>query len=81
MTAKINTELKSTIVIVGGNGDLALRKLLPALFGLNQRSLLDSVGKIIGTGRAALDRDGYIALVDEKRKLFSGNSDAENCSS
>lgn len=78
MTAKINTELKTTIVIVGGNGDLALRKLLPALFGLHHRGLLDSVGKIIGTGRAQLDRESYVALVDEKRKLFSGNSDQEN---
>jgi glucose-6-phosphate 1-dehydrogenase len=78
MTAKINTQLKSTIVIVGGNGDLALRKLLPALFGLNQRGLIDSVGKIIGTGRAPLDRESYIALVDEKRKLFSGNTDEQN---
>ena len=57
MTAKINTELKTTIVIVGGNGDLALRKLLPALFGLHHRGLLNSVGKIIGTGRAQLDRE------------------------
>ncbi|MDA8694389.1 glucose-6-phosphate dehydrogenase [Pseudomonadales bacterium] len=78
MTAKINTELKTTIVIVGGNGDLALRKLLPALFGLDQRGLIDSVGKIIGTGRASLDRESYIALVDEKRKFFSGNSEKEN---
>ena len=34
MTSKIENNLNSTIVIVGGNGDLSLRKLLPALYNL-----------------------------------------------
>ncbi|MFT7528180.1 MAG: glucose-6-phosphate 1-dehydrogenase [Arenicella sp.] len=39
------------IVIVGGEGDLAFRKLYPALYSLHKESLLADCTKIVGFGR------------------------------
>ena len=40
-----------TIVIFGGNGDLAHRKLLPALYNLHVDALLPPRTAIVGVGR------------------------------
>ncbi|MGH2631912.1 MAG: hypothetical protein ACRDG3_00760, partial [Tepidiformaceae bacterium] len=41
------------IVIVGATGDLARRKLIPALYNLYLGDLLPDEGKIIGYARGA----------------------------
>ncbi|MGC4083166.1 MAG: PEP-CTERM sorting domain-containing protein [Vicinamibacterales bacterium] len=46
----------STIVIFGGGGDLAHRKLLPALDNLHVDGLLPPGTAIVGVGRKDLDR-------------------------
>ena len=43
------------IIIVGATGDLARRKLLPALYNLFVRGLLPAQGRIIGYARRALE--------------------------
>ncbi len=48
-----------TIVIFGGAGDLAQRKLLPALYNLHVDGLLPPTWAIVGTGRKDLTDDGY----------------------
>ena len=41
----------SQLVIFGGTGDLALRKLQPALYKLQREGLIDDVRAIIALGR------------------------------
>ncbi|MDH3587994.1 MAG: glucose-6-phosphate dehydrogenase [Gammaproteobacteria bacterium] len=52
-------------VIVGATGDLALRKLIKALYYRCRDGQLAGNGRILGASRAELDRDGYIALIEE----------------
>jgi glucose-6-phosphate 1-dehydrogenase len=51
------------LVVVGATGDLALRKLLPALYHCEQRGDLAPGTRVIGASRSELDRDGYRDLV------------------
>ena len=48
-----------TIVIFGGGGDLAERKLLPALYNLFVDGLLPERFAIVGAGRTAVSDDAY----------------------
>ena len=54
------------IVIFGGTGDLATRKLLPALFRHHKSSRLPKEVKIIGIGSRSLSNDEYLNLIREK---------------
>jgi len=54
------------MVLFGGTGDLAMRKLLPALFHAHQSDTLHPAGRIFALGRAALSRDAYLAQVREQ---------------
>ncbi|WP_232337837.1 glucose-6-phosphate dehydrogenase [Deinococcus arboris] len=49
----------ATLVIFGATGDLARRKLLPAVFGLWQDGLLGSAFNIVGIGRQEMDDEGF----------------------
>lgn len=56
---------QATLVLFGGTGDLARRKLLPALFRLwRQRLLQDSI--FVGVGRRSPDVHAYRALLREQ---------------
>ncbi len=50
------------LVIFGGTGDLAKRKILPGLFRRYQAGQIPEKSQIIGAARAPLDRAGYQAL-------------------
>ena len=53
------------LIFFGGTGDLALRKLLPALY-YHHRDAADSSGwRIIGVSRQELDRAAYVELVHQ----------------
>ena len=54
------------IVIFGGTGDLATRKLLPALFLHHKGSRLPAEVNIIGVGTRALSNNEYHEFVREK---------------
>jgi glucose-6-phosphate 1-dehydrogenase len=54
------------IVFFGGTGDLALRKLLPALYHAHKAGTLHQEGRIFALGRRALGQDGYLQLVQEQ---------------
>ena len=60
-----------TIVIFGGAGDLAHRKLLPALYNLHLDSQLPAHFAIVGIGRRALTDEGYRAFAREGVEQFS----------
>lgn len=64
------------IVIAGATGDLARRKLLPALFNLQLSNLLPGQGRIIGCGRGQLGTEEFRALAREAVTKFSRTTPA-----
>ncbi len=53
------------IVLFGGNGDLAIRKLLPSLYRLFKNRHLGIQGYIIGASHTRLTTEEYVSLVYE----------------
>ncbi len=51
------------LVLFGGTGDLAWRKLMPALFQAFRHGTLPEGGRIIGVGRDPLSTEQYRALI------------------
>jgi len=47
------------IVIVGGEGDLAFRKLYPALYSLHRENLLADCTKVVGFGRGKFSAQDF----------------------
>ncbi len=58
------------IVIFGGHGDLAFRKLMPALYHIANDGFISSESRIISVTRREMSRDEHIALVKEKMEEF-----------
>ncbi len=54
------------LVLFGGTGDLAWRKLMPALFQAFRHGTLPTGGRIIGVGRDALSHEQYRALIQQR---------------
>ncbi|MGE0450334.1 MAG: glucose-6-phosphate dehydrogenase [Vicinamibacterales bacterium] len=61
----------ATIVIFGGAGDLAHRKLLPALYNLHVDGLLPERVAVVGVGRKTLTDDDYRAFARGGIEQFS----------
>jgi glucose-6-phosphate 1-dehydrogenase len=53
------------LIIFGGTGDLALRKLLPALYHRVGDGQVTGNSRIIAASRGAIDRDTYITTVEQ----------------
>ena len=51
------------LVLFGGTGDLARRKLIPSLFQLHTHDLLHATSRIVGCGRSRHDDSSFRALV------------------
>ena len=65
-TTELTTELPTCdFVVFGGTGDLALRKLLPALYHRERAHQLPYDFRIIGASRSDLDDEGYKRLARE----------------
>ncbi len=62
------------IIIVGATGDLARRKLLPALYQIHLRGLLPPAGRIIGLARKSMNDDQFRALVRDATASAEGDS-------
>lgn len=58
------------LVIVGITGDLARRKLLPALARLAQADALPKKFRIVGVSRREIDIDGLVGHLDEGSRAF-----------
>lgn len=54
---------KHSIILIGATGDLARKKLLPALFRLFDHGVLGSC-PLICVGRRAISKDSYLDLID-----------------
>ena len=59
------------IVIVGATGDLAQRKLIPALYNLHRQKLLPAKGQIIGAAPFEWDDQRFRDLAESAVKEFS----------
>lgn len=66
------------LIIFGGTGDLATRKLLPALYHRASDGQISAESRIIAVGRGELTRGKYTELVNKalKKNLKSGEYDA-----
>jgi glucose-6-phosphate 1-dehydrogenase len=69
-----NTDYQSAseIILFGAVGDLSRRKLLPALFQLEQAGLLNPDSRIIGVARQAMDINSFAVFVEQSLKEFVG---------
>ncbi|MDX2411387.1 MAG: glucose-6-phosphate dehydrogenase [Woeseiaceae bacterium] len=67
------------LIIFGGTGDLAQRKLLPALYHRDRDGQITGDSRIVSVGRSALARDDYLSLVEKalQDNLDSGEFDAD----
>lgn len=58
------------LVIFGGTGDLAARKLIPALYHRYCAGQLPPQARVIALGRRPLSRDDYIAAIVDKSRTY-----------
>ncbi|HMC55334.1 MAG TPA: glucose-6-phosphate dehydrogenase [Gemmatimonadaceae bacterium] len=63
-----------TIVILGANGDLAKRKLLPAIYQLAKDKLLPPNCDVLGTAREPLNDESFRAMM---REALQGSDEIE----
>ncbi|XBC39025.1 MAG: glucose-6-phosphate dehydrogenase [Buchnera aphidicola (Nurudea shiraii)] len=66
------------LVIFGAKGDLACRKLLPALYQLEKNEKLAKNMKIIGVGRALWNKQDYLEIIRKSLKKFMHEEIQEN---
>ena len=67
----LEAPLDQDIVIVGATGDLARRKLLPALYNLHLGGLLPAKGRIIGYARSEVSDAEFRKLAQDAVREFS----------
>jgi len=59
------------LVIFGGSGDLAARKLLPALYNLALQRVLPAAFAVVGAARAQLTEEAFRAQLHDDVATFS----------
>ncbi len=69
------------LIIFGGTGDLAMRKLLPALYHRDRDGQLTEDSRIIAVGRSDMSTDEYRASVHEalQSRLKEGDFEEAQC--
>ncbi len=58
------------LVLFGGTGDLAMRKLLPALFRRFVAGVFPDRARIVSVARSTIGRDDYLAQVEQSNRNF-----------
>ena len=58
------------LVVFGGTGDLAMRKILPGLYHRDLDGQLPAESRIVGASRTETDRDGYVAQAEKALRRF-----------
>ncbi|MEL7186947.1 MAG: glucose-6-phosphate dehydrogenase [Pseudomonadota bacterium] len=66
------------LVIFGGTGDLAMRKLLPALYHRDGDGQVTSDSRIIAASRGAMSRDEYLDVVKEALRENLGEQEFDD---
>ncbi|WP_432665609.1 glucose-6-phosphate dehydrogenase [Wukongibacter baidiensis] len=67
----VGFDLSCIMVIFGGTGDLAHRKLLPAIYNLKHEKMLPEDSAIVAIGRQSKTNDGYREEIYNSIKQFS----------
>jgi glucose-6-phosphate 1-dehydrogenase len=70
-TVALRAPSDQDIVVVGASGDLAARKLIPALYNLSVEGLLPSRGNIVGFATTEFDDEGFRGHAHEAVAQFS----------
>jgi len=70
MTATAQSNKACDLILFGTKGDLARRKLLPALYQLERAALLHADSRIVGVARDALTQADYVELVETNLHKF-----------
>jgi len=76
MVSRVIPVERFDLVIFGGTGDLARRKILPALFRRYCAGQIEEGARVIGAARTVLDDDSYRAFVSDAIAEFSAD---ESC--
>jgi len=63
------------LVIFGGTGDLAMRKLLPALYHRERDGQITGDSRIIAASRSGLSRDEYLGMVERALRDSLGGAE------
>ena len=66
------------MLVFGGTGDLALHKLLPALYHLHRDGRLPADMRILAAARNVLNRAEYQALAERRCRAQVARSDFDN---
>ena len=75
-STEIDNGLPLDMTIFGGMGDLAMRKLLPALYMAYLHGNQPASTRILSTGRQDYDRAAYLAFIEEHSKLRETRAEA-----
>ncbi len=70
MPAADDTQHPLDLIIFGGGGDLAMRKLLPALYMAHLHGTLAADARILAVGRNPVSLEKYLAQVDAESRPF-----------
>ena len=70
MTATAQINKACDLILFGTKGDLARRKLLPALYQLEMAGLLHADSPITGVARDDLTQQGYLEVVETNLQKF-----------
>lgn len=73
----MSNEVNAVIIMFGGSGDLAHRKLYPALFGLYRKGVLKDHFAVIGTARRPWSDDYYRSVVRDSVAGSEEENEAE----
>ncbi|MBV9825410.1 MAG: glucose-6-phosphate dehydrogenase [Alphaproteobacteria bacterium] len=71
---RLTTMSPFDMIVFGGTGDLAMRKLMPALLHRCIDGQIDAASRIVGVGRSNVSADAYTKRVEEAcRKSMGGD--------
>ena len=74
MTARFIPVEPFDLVVFGGTGDLAMRKLLPGLYHRDGDGQLPPESRIFGAARTELSREAYLGQVEKALQRFVGEA-------
>ena len=77
MVARVIPVEPFDLVIFGGTGDLARRKILPGLFRRFLSGQMPKGSRVVGAARTDLDSDGYRQMIREAIAEFGGSEKSE----
>src|SRR4029077_2722448 len=69
----VNADLSDALVIFGVTGDLAFKKIFPAIENLERRNRLPPV--LVGVARGGASRDGLLARIRESLAKYDPSTD------